>query len=298
MHPTKTENNYEICHIRNTYQAKKSSHAENLFRLLAQRKAQLCVCREFYNFLTSDLHLNIPSAELFDGDDFCADMVISIGGDGTFLKAASRVGKKNIPILGINTGRLGFLADISPEEMEETIDEIYNNHYKVEERSVLQLKCDDEKLMEYPYALNEIAVLKRDSSSMISIHTAINGAHLTTYQADGLVIATPTGSTAYSLSVGGPVIVPHSKTIAITPVAPHSLNVRPIVICDDWEITLEVESRSHNFLVAIDGRSESCKETTRLTISRADYSIKVVKRFNHIFFDTLRNKMMWGADVR
>ena len=135
----------------NTYQAKKSSHAENLFRLLAQRKAQLCVCREFYNFLTSDLHLNIPSAELFDGDDFCADMVISIGGDGTFLKAASRVGKKNIPILGINTGRLGFLADISPEEMEETIDEIYNNHYKVEERSVLQLKCDDEKLMEYPY---------------------------------------------------------------------------------------------------------------------------------------------------
>ena len=272
----------------NTYQAKKSSHAENLFRLLAGRKAQLCVCREFYNFLTSDLHLDIPAADLFDGNDFCADMVISIGGDGTFLKAASRVGKKNIPILGINTGRLGFLADISPEEMEETIDEIYNNHYKVEERSVLQLK----------YALNEIAVLKRDSSSMISIHTAINGAHLTTYQADGLVIATPTGSTAYSLSVGGPVIVPHSKTIAITPVAPHSLNVRPIVICDDWEITLDVESRSHNFLVAIDGRSESCKETTQLTISRADYSIKVVKRFNHIFFDTLRNKMMWGADVR
>ena len=226
------------------------------------------------------------------------EAVYVIGGDGTFLKAASRVGKKNIPILGINTGRLGFLADISPEEMEETIDEIYNNHYKVEERSVLQLKCDDEKLMEYPYALNEIAVLKRDSSSMISIHTAINGAHLTTYQADGLVIATPTGSTAYSLSVGGPVIVPHSKTIAITPVAPHSLNVRPIVICDDWEITLDVESRSHNFLVAVDGRSESCKETTRLTISRADYSIKVVKRFNHIFFDTLRNKMMWGIDIR
>ena len=262
----------------NTYQAKKSSHAENLFRLLGQHNAQLCICREFHHFLTTDLHLNIPDAELFDGDDFCADMVISIGGDGTFLKAASRVGKKNIPILGINTGRLGFLADISPEEMEETFDEIYNNHYKVEERSVLQLRCDDERLMQSPYA--------------------INGAPLTTYQADGLVISTPTGSTAYSLSVGGPVIVPHSKTIAITPVAPHSLNVRPIVICDDWEITLDVESRSHNFLVAIDGRSESCKETTQLHISRADYSIKVVKRFNHIFFDTLRNKLMWGADIR
>ncbi|MDO4163334.1 MAG: NAD kinase [Bacteroides sp.] len=282
----------------NIYQAHKSSHAENLFRLLEQHKAQLCVCREFYQFLTTDLHLNIPQAELIDGDDFQADMVISMGGDGTFLKAASRVGKKNIPILGINTGRLGFLADISPAEMEETFNEIYNHQYKVEERSVLQLQCDDERLMQEPFALNEIAVLKRDSSSMISIHTSINEAHLTTYQADGLVIATPTGSTAYSLSVGGPIIVPHSKTIAITPVAPHSLNVRPIVICDDWTITLDVESRSHNFLVAIDGRSESCKETTRLHISRADYTIKVVKRFNHVFFDTLRNKMMWGADVR
>ena len=282
----------------NTYQPKKSLHALRLFELLKKQGVEICMCREFYQFLTADLKMEVPVDALLEGNDFTADMVISIGGDGTFLKAASRVGKKNIPILGINTGRLGFLADISPEEMEETIDEIYNNHYKVEERSVLQLKCDDEKLMASPYALNEIAVLKRDSSSMISIHTAINGAHLTTYQADGLVIATPTGSTAYSLSVGGPVIVPHSKTIAITPVAPHSLNVRPIVICDDWEITLDVESRSHNFLVAIDGRSESCKETTQLTISRADYSIKVVKRFNHIFFDTLRNKMMWGADVR
>ena len=193
---------------------------------------------------------------------------------------------------------MGFLADISPEEMESTLEDIYNHHYKIEERSVLQLDCNDKSLMHCPYALNEIAVLKRDSSSMISIHTAINGAPLTTYQADGLIIATPTGSTAYSLSVGGPIIVPHSKTIAITPVAPHSLNMRPIVICDDWTITLDVESRSHNFLVAIDGRSESCKETTRLTISRADYTIKVIKRFDHIFFNTLRNKMMWGADIR
>ncbi|MCO7114904.1 NAD kinase [Bacteroides uniformis] len=283
----------------NTYQAKKSSHAENLFRLLGQHNAQLCICREFHHFPDYRFtfkHTPTPN---------CLTEMISVptwlsASVATALssKAASRVGKKNIPILGINTGRLGFLADISPEEMEETFDEIYNNHYKVEERSVLQLRCDDERLMQSPYALNEIAVLKRDSSSMISIHAAINGAPLTTYQADGLVISTPTGSTAYSLSVGGPVIVPHSKTIAITPVAPHSLNVRPIVICDDWEITLDVESRSHNFLVAIDGRSESCKETTQLHISRADYSIKVVKRFNHIFFDTLRNKLMWGADIR
>lgn len=282
----------------NIYQAKKSSYAEQLFKLLTQHNAQICICQEFYNFLTETLHLVLPPVELFNDDDFEADIVISLGGDGTFLKAASRVGKKNIPILGINTGRLGFLADISPEEMESTLEDIYNHHYKIEERSVLQLDCNDKNLTHCPYALNEIAVLKRDSSSMISIHTAINGAPLTTYQADGLIIATPTGSTAYSLSVGGPIIVPHSKTIAITPVAPHSLNMRPIVICDDWTITLDVESRSHNFLVAIDGRSESCKETTRLTISRADYTIKVIKRFDHIFFNTLRNKMMWGADIR
>ncbi len=282
----------------NTYQAKKSLHAEELFRLLEQHRAEFCISREFHNFLTQDVHLSLPHIEQFDDDHFHADMVISLGGDGTFLKAASRVGSKGIPILGINTGRLGFLADISPEEMRETFNEIYDHRYRIEERSVLQLKCDNPLLTREPYALNEIAVLKRDSSSMISIRATIDGMPLATYQADGLIVATPTGSTAYSLSVGGPIIAPDSKTIALTPVAPHSLNIRPIVICDDREITLDVESRSHNFLVAIDGRSESCSETTRLTIAKAAHTVKVVKRINHRFFDTLRNKMMWGADVR
>ena len=282
----------------NAYQANKSLYAAKLFHLLVQRGAELCICREFYRFLTEEQHLNIPYAELFDGDDFQADMVISIGGDGTFLRTASRVGQKGIPMLGINTGRLGFLADISPEEIEKTLGDIYQNRYRTEERTLLQLKCDGKLFTELPYALNEIAVLKHDSSSMISIHTTINNSPLTTYQADGLVIATPTGSTAYSLSVGGPIIVPQSKTIAITPVAPHSLNVRPIVICDEWEITLNVESRSHNFLVAIDGRSYSLKDSTTLSITKAPYCIKVVKGLNHQFFNTLRNKMMWGADVR
>lgn len=282
----------------NTYQPQKSFHAYRLLELLKSQGAEIAMCREFYDFLSADLRIKVPIDELIEGNDFTADMVISIGGDGTFLKAARRVGRKEIPILGINTGRLGFLADISPEEMESTFKEIQAGEYSVEDRSVLQLISNDKHLQEFPYALNEIAVLKRDSSSMISIRTAINGAYLTTYQADGLVISTPTGSTAYSLSVGGPIIVPHSNTIAITPVAPHSLNVRPIVIRDDWEVTLDVESRSHNFLVAIDGSSESCKETTQLTICKADYSIKIVKRVSHGFFDTLRSKMMWGADGR
>ena len=282
----------------NIYQAKKSTHVERLLSILDRHRAEVYICREFYQFLTDDLKLQIRQAGVFEGNDFEADMVLSIGGDGTFLKAASRVGSRNIPILGINTGRLGFLADVSPEEMEDTFNDIYSNNYRIEDRSVLQVSCKEQELKGYPFGLNEIAVLKRDSSSMISIHTAINGAYLTTYQADGLVIATPTGSTAYSLSIGGPVIVPHSNTIAITPVAPHSLNVRPIVINDDWEITLDVESRSHNFLIAIDGRSETCREGSKLTIRKADYKIKVVKQQNHIFFNTLRNKMMWGADGR
>ena len=282
----------------NTYQAKKSAHVLRLLSILDKYQAEVYIQKEFYQFLTKDLKMDIQVAGVFENDDFHADMVLSMGGDGTFLKAASYVGNKNIPILGINTGRLGFLADVSPEEMEETFEDIYKGNYKIEDRSVLQAFCEGQPLKGYPCGLNEIAILKRDSSSMITIHTSINGAYLTTYQADGLVIATPTGSTAYSLSIGGPVIVPHSNTIAITPVAPHSLNIRPIVINDDWEITLDVESRSHNFLVAIDGRSETCREGTRLVIRKADYQIKVVKRPNHIFFHTLRDKMMWGADGR
>ena len=226
------------------------------------------------------------------------DIFLSLGGDGTFLKAANRVGKKEIPILGINTGRLGFLADISPDQMEETFDEIYNGTYRVEPRRVLKLTCNGHVLKGYPYGLNEIAVLKRDSSSMITIRAAINGESLNVYQADGLVISTPTGSTGYSLSVGGPILVPQSGTISLTAVAPHSLNVRPIVIRDDWEITLDVESRSHNFLIAIDGRSETCREGIQLTIRRANYQVHIVKRCRHSFFNTLREKMMWGMDNR
>ncbi len=201
----------------NTYQAKKSTHVERLLSILNRHHAEVYICREFYQFLTNDLKLHIRQAGIFDENDFEADMVLSIGGDGTFLKAASRVGARNIPILGINTGRLGFLADVSPEEMEDTFDDIYSNNYRIEDRSVLQVYCKEQELKGYPFGLNEIAVLKRDSSSMISIHTAINGAYLTTYQADGLVIATPTGSTAYSLSIGGPVIVPHSHYSGCAP---------------------------------------------------------------------------------
>lgn len=282
----------------NTYQEHKSAHVTHLLEILRRRKAQICISNEFYDFLRNHTKADLSGLEVFEGNNFSADMVLSIGGDGTFLKAASRVGKKEIPILGINTGRLGFLADVLPDQMEDAFDEIYQGNYLAEPRRVLKLTCNGHVLKGYPYGLNEIAVLKRDTSSMITIHAYINGEPLNVYQADGLVISTPTGSTGYSLSVGGPILVPQSGTISLTAVAPHSLNVRPIVIRDDWEITLDVESRSHNFLIAVDGRSETCREGTRLTIRRGEYFIRIVKRCHHSFFNTLRDKMMWGADAR
>ncbi len=282
----------------NTYQEHKSAHIDNLLKILRRKEAQICISAEFYYFLKHHTNTDLGGLEIFEGNDFQADMALSIGGDGTFLRAASRVGSKEIPILGINTGRLGFLAAISPDQMEETFNEIYRGIYLAEPRRVLKLTSNGQVLKGYPYGLNEIAVLKQDSSSMITIRAYINNELLNVYRADGLIVATPTGSTGYSLSVGGPIMVPQSGTISLTAVAPHSLNVRPIVIRDDWEITLDVESRSHNFWVAIDGRSETCREGTRLTIRRGDYFIRIVKRCNHSFFNTLREKMMWGADNR
>lgn len=282
----------------NIYQPKKSHSVLKLLALLEERKAEILIDKPFFHYLTEDLRLSLPGAKLIEGNDFKADVVISLGGDGTFLKAANRVGSKEIPILGINMGRLGFLADFSPEELESAVSQIYDGQLRIEPRSVLQVEYNHNAPHGYPYALNEVAVLKRDNSSMISIRVDINGELLTTYQADGLIINTPTGSTGYALSVGGPIIQPGSRSLGLVPVAPHSLNVRPITLCDDAEITLTVESRSHNFLVAIDGRSESCSEGTKLILRRAPYNINVLKRSNSSFFQTLRNKLMWGTDPR
>ena len=282
----------------NIFQHKKVHSVHKLLTELEAHKATILLDAPFYEFLTGDLRINVPYSHLIEGNNFQADVAISLGGDGTFLEVARRVGDKNIPILGINTGRLGFLADFSPEDITDTINQIYAGGLRIEQRSVLQLSYSEGEPADYPFALNEVAVLKRDNSSMISIRVDIDGEYLTTYQADGLIINTPTGSTGYALSVGGPVIHPDSRTIGLVPVAPHSLNVRPFTLSDEKEISLTVESRNHNFLVAVDGRSEKCQEGIRLRIRRAPYLIKVLKRNNGSFFHTLRDKMMWGTDVR
>lgn len=282
----------------NIYQTKKSANIQNIMSYLSRRDAEVCVEKKFYDFLVGAGKLRPGSVEVFEGSDFTADFVISMGGDGTLLRAAGVVGSKNIPIIGINMGRLGFLADIVPAETESALDSLYRGDYTIENHSVICVEADGKPLPGVCNALNDIAVLKRDNASMISIRTSINGEYLVTYQADGLIVSTPTGSTAYSLSNGGPIIVPQTGILCLTPVAAHSLNIRPMVIPDDSEITLTVESRNHNFLIAVDGQSSKCNENTVLTIRKASYNIKIVKRSSQNYFSTLRQKMMWGADTR
>ena len=292
----------------NIYQNKKSAAIQEVLSCLSEAGAELYVDKEYYEFLCKGQRIDVPTAHVFSDSDFEADFAISMGGDGTFLKTACRVGNRNIPILGVNMGRLGFLADIAPAEIEACVKALYSDDFAIESRAVIQVSFSDAGSGSAPvgelpfpkgaFALNDVAILKRDSASMISIRTSIDGEYLTTYQADGLIVSTPTGSTAYSLSNGGPIIVPGTGVMLMTAVAPHSLNIRPIVIPDKSEVTLDVESRSHSFLVAVDGRSEKLREGIRLTLRRAPYNIQVVKRSGKQYFSTLREKMMWGADVR
>lgn len=282
----------------NTYQPKKCEAVQKLFEALTASGIVPLIDRPFFEYLKDEMHVAVPDHQLITDDAFEADFAVSMGGDGTFLTTAKRVGEKQIPILGINTGRLGFLADFSLDDIMQTLDDLQEGKLRQEQCNVLQVECSEGEMQGYPFALNEVAVLKHDSSSMISIRVDLGGEYLTTYQADGLVINTPTGSTAYALSVGGSVMLPGSQIIGLVPVAPHGLTVRPLTLPDNLDITLTVESRSHNFLVAIDGRSESCQDTTRLTIRKAPYQVIVLKRPDTTFLHTLRSKLLWGSDAR
>lgn len=275
-----------------------NGNEHRFFDLLHSYGDNIAVEKEYLTFLQDEMKWNLPFAQSIESEDFQADVVISIGGDGTFLRTAAHVGSKEIPMVGINTGRLGFLADITEDKAGNAIRMIHNGQYTLEKRSLLEISTDRIPKGVRPFALNDIAVLKHDVSSMISIHALVDGQPLTTYMADGLVVATPTGSTAYSLSVGGPVIAPGTDVMELTPVAPHSLTMRPLILQNSRIITLNIESRSHNFLLSIDGRSFSCPDGTEIKIRRAPFHINVIKPEGSEFFSTLREKMMWGADSR
>jgi len=282
----------------NIYRPMVLSCVKVLFDYFTQQKITMMYESQLYKFIEETKEFDLQGVEVIDTDFFEADLAVSIGGDGTFLNTAARIGNKGIPILGINTGRLGFLADISSEEIIPAFEAILNSQYRIENRTTLLVKTSDETTFEYPYALNEVSVSKQDSSSMISINATVNGEFINTYQADGLIVATPTGSTAYSMSVGGPIVVPQAQDFILSPVASHSLNVRPIIIPDSWIIELEVHSRTHSFLASLDGRSKVLNQTTKLIISKAPFTIKVIKQIHHTYFNTLKNKLMWGMDKR
>ncbi|MDR1610800.1 MAG: NAD kinase [Candidatus Symbiothrix sp.] len=280
------------------YQAGKQESIKTLFDKIRFLNGEVWVEAGFYRYLSEQFAYTPAVQGVIESDIFPLDLIISLGGDGTFLRTAVWVGRQGIPILGINTGRLGFLADIGTNEIDETLEEIFRGDYSVEERSLLELQTPLLQYGAHNFALNEIAVLKRDTSSMIAIHTYLNEEFLTTYLADGLLIATPTGSTAYSMSVNGPIIIPQANNFVLSPVAPHSLNVRPLVIPESYCIRLKVETRNGNFLISLDGRSSVYPSETEFLISKADFCVKIVKHSRQRFYDTLRKKLLWGTDVR
>jgi NAD+ kinase len=224
--------------------------------------------------------------------------MFSIGGDGTFLETLTFVRDSGIPIIGINTGRLGFLANIAKTEINKAIDSLANKKIKIEKRSLISVTSQSKLFGEVNYGLNELTILKKDTSSLITINAYINGDFLNSYFADGLIVATPTGSTAYSLSCGGPLVMPCSQNFIITPIASHNLNVRPLVISDDSIITLKVEGRSSNYLVSLDSRSEVIDSSIELTLKKAEFSANLIQIENQNFFNTIRNKLLWGLDKR
>jgi len=227
-----------------------------------------------------------------------ADILISLGGDGTLLDTLSLIRNSNIPVIGINFGRLGFLASINKNEIESALKAVIHGEYTLDCRSLLVLESDNKLFGEENFALNDITIHRRDNSAMMIIHAKMNEDFINSYWADGLIIATPTGSTAYSLSCGGPIIYPDSRNFVVTPIAPHNLNVRPVVLPDDRKLSFEVEARESKFLVSCDSRTVTVERSVKISIKKADFCLNLIRLNNETYLNTLRNKLLWGIDTR
>jgi NAD+ kinase len=276
------------------------SCSSNLFGKLQRNDVELFVYQPFYDFLKNEVNQEPKVAGLFT--DYTElpvglDYFFSIGGDGTFLETITFVRDSRVPVVGINSGRLGFLASISKEQLSESLDNIFDKKYSLEERTLLKFESPENPFGDFNYALNEVTFQKIDAT-MITIQTYVNDDLLNAYWADGLIISTPTGSTAYSLSVGGPIMIPDSNNFIISPIAPHNLTVRPVVIPDKYELRLKINGRTSKFLATLDFRSAEMDSSTELVVKRADFNISVLKLDNHNYYSTLRSKLMWGADKR
>ena len=284
------------------YHENSESYIQLILDALQNNKAEIVIEKNFLNILNEHQHVTTKFSEVssFTSLDSSYDLFFSIGGDGTILKSITYVKDLGIPIVGINTGRLGFLATIQKEEITSSISQILANKFVISERSLLSIETapPNKDLLHLNFALNEIAVNRKNTTSMIKVETMVNDKYLTSYWSDGLIVATPTGSTGYSLSCGGPVIDPSTNSMVLTPIAPHNLNARPLVIPDNSTVTLKVSGREKTYLVSMDSRIATVNADTTLIIKKAPFSIKLVQLEDDSFIKTLRNKLLWGEDKR
>lgn len=271
----------------------------DLVAVLKKREVSLAISNDFHSRL-ADSSVSTNGMEVFQqGDDLnSVDFILSLGGDGTMLDTVTYAGPNGVPIVGVNLGRLGFLATTPRDEIEETVDLLYQGEYFLESRSLIHVDSNRGLFEPYNFGLNEFTIVKKETSSMIRVHTYVDGDYLSTYWADGLIVSTPTGSTGYSLSCGGPLVHPKLKNFIITPVSPHNLNLRPIIVSDESEITFELEGRSKQFMVSLDSRSSSVDDKVEISVKREGFEANLVQFKKKSYFDTLRHKLNWGVDAR
>jgi len=273
---------------------------QEVFDVLKSYKSPVLVYKNYFEFIKDKINLS-SDIQIFNGHNELAgqtDVLISLGGDGTLLDILSLIRDSGIPVIGINFGRLGFLASINKDEIKKAIAALENREYSLDKRTLLSIKSKHRLFGEENFALNDITIHKRDNSAMMIIHAYMNEEFVNSYWADGLIIATPTGSTAYSLSCGGPIIYPSSENFVITPIAAHNLNVRPLIIPDDVSLTFEIEARSSKFLVSCDSRTETVDRSVKIILSKAAFHVNLIRLNNESYLTTLRNKLLWGIDTR
>lgn len=285
-----------------SYSISAEKEIQILLAVLQENNISCFIEKQFYNLLVEEnvLENKYKTFSHFSDLDTSFDAFFTLGGDGTFLRAVTYIRNLGIPILGINTGRLGFLATINKNAIKESVTLILKGEFKIQERTLLSIKTvpELEQFKELNFALNEVTIARKNTTSMIGVRTCINKEYLTNYWADGLIVSTPTGSTGYSLSCNGPVIVPGSKNLVITPIAPHNLNARSMVISDENTIQLTIDSREKDFLISLDSRITSVPKNTKVYIEKANFTVKSITPNNQSFLQTLRSKLLWGEDTR
>ncbi len=281
------------------FQAKSSRFLEKVLDHLKKNQVEIWVSAKFLKQFKSTRIADYKLKSFDEGDNLHSlDFFLSLGGDGTLLESVTYIGKTEIPILGINTGRLGFLATISRDDVEESLDALFKGDYTIDSRSVLKLISTPKLFGNLNFALNDFTIMKKDTSSMITVHVHVDGELLNSYWSDGVIVSTPTGSTGYSLSCGGPLVHPKSESFVITAVSPHNLGTRPIVLADNSEITFHIEGRSKRHLISLDSRFETVDESVKLKIKKEKFRVKLIQLSHQNYFNTLRQKLNWGLDIR